>query len=648
MMNQKLIVTISLIGLIFLQKIYSQNITSTCTALKQTTDFTTDLKPSLKKLKKMVDKVPKEEMLEYALYLNNFLKLQLASTSENYPYTRNAISTDIMTLSKEYVLPLALEGNFKAISFLSGNGYLSSSKALSLISKSSAKNSVAKFAQYQLNFKSADNVKYTNKYILSEDTLLKNYFTDFNRDDLIKLRDTINNKIKEVDKIKKVFYVSSYDYNNSVDVRNSALKKLPAPINDITFCISFDLAAIKGTGELSIVPKAFDGTTIKYDAVDFLEILRGSIDLILRDENPISLAQILFDYVNGRMGNESEWRFNYINPKDQYFVNDKKWGPIIFKLLSGALPCDTTTSSIKQKSYYLNRAAQLGETNAYSNLAVLYQTLFYKTNSTKYNDSCIYYLEKSILFNDPEALTLKGIKVFNGEGYIQNKEEGVKLILKAKSLGGSSAKELLETLPQQYNEFETFEGYNFGQRVEFKFPWDFKVLCSNNCGKTTYPKKIIFGRTYDKSYGLPQPDGAIFYLDNLGNPIIHFSENDFRKTFVIAEMGFKRWKHVMCSNTCQLAHENRNNKDWAEIENKRKQLSNEKIKCVACDKVMKKSDMLSFSDCPCYTKTGSSMNLNFSRNGDLYGDYDPRACSSECQINFCKTKCSSNGYTTKY
>jgi hypothetical protein len=60
------------------EKIYSQNITSTCTALKQTTDFTTDLKPSLKKLKKMVDKVPKEEMLEYALYLNNFLKLQLA------------------------------------------------------------------------------------------------------------------------------------------------------------------------------------------------------------------------------------------------------------------------------------------------------------------------------------------------------------------------------------------------------------------------------------------------------------------------------------------------------------------------------------------------------------------------------------------
>jgi hypothetical protein len=48
---------------------------------------------------------------------------------------------------------------------------------------------------------------------------------------------------------------------------------------------------------------------------------------------------------------------------------------------------------------------------------------------------------------------LKGIKVFNGEGYIQNKEEGVKLILKAKSLDGYSAKELLETLPQQYNEF---------------------------------------------------------------------------------------------------------------------------------------------------------------------------------------------------
>jgi hypothetical protein len=282
-----------------------------------------------------------------------------------------------MTLSKEYVLPLALEGNFKAISFLSGNGYWNNSQALNYITKSKSNNPAIKFATYQLNFKSADNVKYTNKYILSEDTFLKNYFTDFNRDDLIKLRDTIDNKIDEVDKIKKDFYVWGTDYNNSVDVRNSTLKKLPAPINDKTFCISFTFSpAIEGTGRLSIVPMAFDGTTIEYDAVGFLKILRGSIDLILRDENPKSLAQILFDYVHGKMGNESEWRFNYINPKDQYFVNDKKWGPIIFKLLSGALPSDTTTSSIKQKSYYLNRAAQLGETNAYSNLAILYQTLF--------------------------------------------------------------------------------------------------------------------------------------------------------------------------------------------------------------------------------------------------------------------------------
>lgn len=642
------------ISILFTTKVLSQTVvTSTCEALKQTSDFTADQEPSLKKLKKMVGNSSNEVVLEYAIYLHDFLfpknvkyydDFQRASTGESYP-NQKIIEEKQMAVAKEYILPMASLGNLKAIAFLSGKGYWSSSKAYSSISKISSNNSAVKFALYQLNFKSDKNVKYTNKYVLSEDTLLKNYFTDFNRDDLIKLRDTIDNKINEVDKIKKDFNVSSYNYNNSIDVRNSALKKLPAPINDKTFCISFTFSsAIKGTGDLSIVPKAFDGGTIEYDAVDFLKILRGSIDYILSGENPKSLAQLLFDYERGEV--EDQWTFNYMNPQKQYFSKDKVYGAPIFKLLSAVIPYDTTESSLKQKSYYLNRAAQLGATDAYFNLACLYQVLYDNTNQNKYNDSCIFYLEKLIPSNYTAALTLKGIKIFNGEGYIQNKEEGVKLILKAKSLGGASATKLLETLPKKL--FSNIsEGYNFKQSVKINYPWDFKVLCSNECGKYTYPKKIIFGRIYEKNDQFStQIIRAEFFEDELGNPTINISENDFKNTFTIAHMGYSDWKHVMCSATCQMAHENKNNKNWNEMKNKRKQFDEEEIKCDACSKVMKRKDMLSISGCPCYTATGSSINISFSN--DLYGDYDPKVCSSNCQINFCKTKCSGKGYTIKY
>ncbi len=347
---------------------------------------------------------------------------------------------------------------------------------------------------------------------------------------------------------------------------------------------------------------------------------------------------------------QTQLTFDYMNPKEQYFAKDTVWGPYIFKLLSGVIPFDTSGSSLKQKSYYLNRAAELGATDAYYNLASLYQVLYHNTNNQKYNDSCIFYIEKLIPSNNAGALLLKGIKIFNGEGYIQNKEEGVKLILMTKSLGGWggwSATKLLETLPQQLFS-GIYEGFYFKQSVKISYPWDFKVLCSNGCGRYTYPKKIIFSGIYDDNYNLPQKKRTAFFVDDLGNPIINISENDFKNTFAIAHMGYTDWKHVMCSGTCQLAHENKNNKNWDAIKNKRDQIDNEEIKCVACSKFMQRKDMLSISECPCYTETGSSINLSFTQSYDLYGDSEPKACSSECQINYCKTKCVAKGYTSKY
>ena len=121
-------------------KVFSQTgVISTCEALKQTSDFTADQEPSVKKLKKMVGKASRDEVLEYSIYLHDFL------LPKN---TNSEIKETLKTVVKEYILPMASEGNFKAISFLSGKGYWRSSEALSFISKSSSNNSAVKFARY--------------------------------------------------------------------------------------------------------------------------------------------------------------------------------------------------------------------------------------------------------------------------------------------------------------------------------------------------------------------------------------------------------------------------------------------------------------------------------------------------------------------
>ena len=253
-------------SILFTQKVFSQtDATSTCEALKQTSNFTADQEPSLKKLKKMVGKDSNDKVLDYAIYLHDFLMpqnikyyddFQRASTGESYP-NQKAIEEKQMAVVKEYILPMASAGDLKAISFLSGKGYWRISQALRFISKCTSNNSAVKFATYQLNFQSGDGselkVKYTNKYILSEDSLLKSYFTAFDKSDLIRLRGAFDNKIAEIIKIKEHFRLSTYDYENLVDERNSALEKLPAAIDDKTFCLSFTFSSITGSGMLSIV-----------------------------------------------------------------------------------------------------------------------------------------------------------------------------------------------------------------------------------------------------------------------------------------------------------------------------------------------------------------------------------------------------------
>ena len=633
---------------------FSQSKSSTCGVFKENTDFLNDQEPSIKKLKKLMGKASEDIVLDYAIYLHDELKpknikyyndFERAVSGESYP-NQKLIEQKQLLVTKDYILPLANQGNLKAIGFLSREGYWKYSTAVNVISKFTIKNTAEKFAKHQLQFKSIEGVEWKNKYVLAQDSSLLSYFLDFKESDLLRLRNIIENKILEIKEIKKDFHFLLDDYDNSKVTRDSVLNKIPSAINDSTFCLSFGVASIYGRGNLKIVPKCFDGSSIFYDAVDYLEILRGSLDLILADVNPISLAQLLFDYKREKMINK--WDFNYLNPENQYFATDTIWGRIIFKQLGGIISCDTSANNVNQKSYYLNRAAELGALDSYLNLACLYQTFYYNTKLNKYNDSCIYYLEKAISSHNISALTLKGIKLFNGEGYTKNKDEGLKLIIKAKNLGDSSAIKLLETLPQKIFEGGVLDGYYYNQSVKLNYPWDFKVLCSNGCGKYIYPEQIIFGRVYNNDINFPQIKGAQFWIDNSGNPIIYISENDFKRTFTITHLGFKDWKHVMCSATCQLAHENRNNKNWDALKNRRDQIDNEEIKCVACSNVLKRKDMISITDCPCYTETGSALNLSYIQSNDLHGDNEPKACSSECQVNFCKTRCASKGYTIKY
>jgi hypothetical protein len=601
---------------LILRPLFSQNSTTNlCEALKPVKDFSKEEDVSFKKLNKMVGKFSESEILDYALFL------------DFDPFEKSEIKlseSQRIKLIKEFIYPRAKAGDLKALVHFF-NFYSKNSKRYIWYPEDESnreefrqiKKDIEKLWDYEdfvsrgINFPA---LKFAFFLENLKGSLLKSYFSDFESIDLIRLSKLIKDKITIV--------------QNSKDM-------VSIELNDPKFCFPFNK---------NLQP---------YTALFYLKNARNAIDLVLveRKENPESLANILFDYVESRnqgLNTSISIPLDYMNPKDQYFINNKEWAPIIFKLLSGLIQVDEQNENINKKSYYLNRAAQLGATDSYFNLASMYQVLYYNTNDVKFNDSCVYYLDKLIPLNDVNALTLKGIKIFNGEGYIQNKEEGVKLILNAKSLGGSFASKLIDSLPRKLFSFSgIYEGFYFKQFIKINYPWDFKVLCSNGCGRYTYPKKIIFNRLYDDNYNLPQIIKAKFFQDNFGNPTIDISEKDFKKTFSISYMG-DTWKHVMCSGTCQVAHENKNNKNFDEIKSNRNKIDNEQINCVSCNKLMKRADMLSISECPCYTESGSSINVSFTQSYDLFGDSEPKACSSECQINFCKTKCTSKGYTSKF
>jgi hypothetical protein len=614
---------------------------------------------SYSQLEDLAKKSSDDEIIDNSIsYLNN-LKQQIDEKEKEYQkqIQKSGFSLKWIKIEKlqkiqrdillNFINPIAKKGNVKAILFLSSKNQFSSS--ISLFSTQD---------EFRLNTEKALDYLNVNKVIEPEILFLKfqfnylksGYFNETCLKNLNAFIELLNDY--ELARIRN-------DLSEKIDAIKTSNKELKFVISMGSISFNCDVKNIYISNGLICNPK---GTTDF-----FLKELRKIIDLILLDKNPESLVQVLKDVFPYRkfnavqnpdswikqLSDESEklnreFRIKYRNPKNQYFSKNKEYGSLIFKLLASLSYCDDV-NSLEEKSYFLNRAAEFGDNEALLNLASLFQTYYHNTKNSKYNDSCIFYLEKAIKLNLPEAFALKGIKVFNGEGYIKNKDEGVKLLLKAKSLNSETALILLETFPKNHLD-RLKEGYYFNESVKLTYPWDFKVKCSNNCGKYTYPKEIIYGRYYDEkgSENMPQIKYSDFFFDNTGNPKINISYNDFRKTFTIAYLGFEYWKHVMCSATCQLAHENKNNSNYNAIRNKRNQIDNEIIKCVSCSKSMKRQDMVTIPDCPCYNESGGSIGISFTQSYDLHGDSEPKACSSQCQINFCKTKCASKGYTSKY
>jgi hypothetical protein len=632
------------------QSIYSQNNSvNIYESLKQTKDYSNE-KISFRKLKKLLkeNKTNDDEIVQYSIEL----------------YVNHPLSdSDRIKLVKDIIYPIALTGNLKAIHFFKHSlvDEISTSTRNELQSYEFYLNRGIINPELKLYFILMSCKKdYTQNPVgvYFRYDILKSYLHDLNINELQAIRENIDDKLNQLDNIIKSESVERFKkfdlniYNPKLFLQFRKVDQKFDFQSYFIYCSSaknnfMDFASdISGVELLKLIRKQIDFILVKEgkspkSLINILNDLKLKFDdyTYYRQEKggltDSSLVSSYFNDENIKENKEFYYLKNFLSPKNQFFNNDSLNARIIYKQLAGFLPC--TGKFLDYKIYYLKRASEFGDLNSIFNIASIYQVLYYQTNNLKYNDSCIYYLEKIIPFNHVDAITLKGIKLFNGEGYIQNNEEGINLIKKAQSMGGVIAEKILEEYPRTLLiECTIYEGYYFGENIKINNPWDFKVRCSNRrCGKYTYPEKIIFGKGYRQNndiYGLPQIKSSIFFTDDFGNPIINISSNDFKSTFKLASIA----KHVMCSNQCQTEFENWKNSYSKTLKNEDEQYQNEKIKCLACSKVLKRKEMITINICPCIESDGKSIGITFPIN--------PRVCSSQCQINYCKTKCSDKGY----
>ena len=663
-----------LVGLLFKSNFLSGQVSSDFPILIGAKfNFSNETMPSEKELKAKVKIANGDEVLEYSFHLVKFLVREIEKNpNEGAKYFKTSCKVVI-----DQIIPKAYDGDINSTLFFysykrftykfEAYNYYKKSKEIDVIKNTylndtqlKANTPLEKYYLFQSNIGNKRNSNGSYEYLFGNgekhcynrnvnkyESELKDYFNNFSKERLIEIREIINKKLNELKKIK-----------GTNDIFPGELK--PSDISDINekdfnvkFIISTNRDSQFASSDINV--QSVVGSTIGLQADNYLFLLRTTIDMMLMDENPVSLFQLLYSYVNKEF---SPFEFNkdYTKRKNQFFEEDL-YGPSIYCLLSGIINNDWKENTLNKKTYYLNKSIEIGGKEAYYDLASLYWYYSIATSNNKYDDTCRYYIEKGIENNSADAFSFKGVRMFNGDGYVQNREKGLELIKKGYTLNGSFAKKLLKELPKLMYREHVSESYYWTDGIEinepwvpfFKSnePWDFKVRCSN-CRTYCYPKEIIYGKTYDSEESMPNIKSTELYLDKLGNPILGASWNDLRRTLTIAMFGRKMWKHVMCSPLCQQEYENKNNASWNATKNKRIAFDNEIVKCESCNKTMKRKEMKSITDCPCSDSNGITNNISFTQSYDIYGDSEPKLCSDECTINFCKVKCSAKGYRSKY
>jgi hypothetical protein len=595
-MRELLTIVLCSFSIIFCNAQTSTNTTDVCDYYKDIFEQSPVEGVNVKSLRKQAVNGITNEIANSAIALYSSLK----SLNDNSisPKKREEMIRETVS---EFIAPAAKTGHFNAIAVWSKDYNVPSYYTLELLSKSSDVNPVRKYMLFQM-YVSANSHPSKD---WRNDAMINDYLNQFATKDLLTLRDTLNARISLI--------IETKGEKGSDEIRTPG------------FCQSMAKGKVY----------SYTGIEMGVEPVRYLKYLLNRINFKCKDIDPLALAQTLIALKRYEL---IEGKYDYLSPEKQWFKSDATYAPIIYKLLSSLYDHnDPSAETISSKSYYLNAAARYDETDAYYNLACLFQHHYQTTENQSYNDSCLKYLEKAILRKNAGAYTLKAFKVFNGDGYKANKSEGVALMKTAMGLGDSTAIKLLKLYPETLFSGKR-EGYYYRESIKIREPWDLLLRCSNGCGKYTYPSKIYFGYRYEQR-GTPQIKGTLSKLDQYYNPVLSFTPDDFYKTTGIAYMGFEYWKSLMCSEACRKSHENLNNQNWESASKKRIAFDNEVIKCFSCQKSVKRGDMISISECSCLTSEGEAMNVGFGASLDIYGSTEPKVCSSQCFDNFCSQKC---------
>ena len=621
------------------------------------------------------------------------LENSYGSVHRNYSSKGIKIRSYCSEILSKYAIPLSNNGNVKAVALINqfmsinnqseskffnefdlliGSAFMETSKILRKIKLHSPEDHLIYFELQQFindpgfNFKPWEDFyekygiaaiekyqgeKNTNKIertsiLIAGDTNLTKYLESFSKDELLNLRVVLNKRWEEINNTQIKKADNRYYYPEII------IDKVSEPITSGRFNLEFDVADnksdlfyLRNTRNFSdenyfaenaqiICARNHFGTSTSISAEKYLKSLIVSIDLILFETNPQSMWYALKVLNEFKVPLKNS--VDYSQSKNQYFLSDKNYAGSIFKLLAGSIQVNSDYNKLKLKTFYLLKSTEFSQKDAFGNLAALYDYLYRTQKKQSFNDSCIKYIELGIKNNIDVCYLYKGLKLFNGEGYNQNKTEAIKFIETAKRMKSILAIYLLENFPNQLFKENVRESWLNDNYIDIKTAWDFKLLCSNGCGNRVYPNRIEYLNLYNDNKNII---GANLSLDANYNPRLDITDLDFYSTFKVIDYCCKGYgnhylyKNLFCSDNCVLESIKKSKNKIDEQNAEISKYYEEKIKCPACSKLMKRGEMIQITECPC----AANQLVSFSQ-----GNYW-RVCSLNCKLIFCKNSCIENG-----